>query len=66
MYEEAEGDISLGSWGIRGWSVGSEKVDGLGSSEISTSELLKLEMVSKTVCVESSESLRGELEKEWL
>ena len=56
----------MGSWGVRGWSVGSEKVDGLGSSEISTSELLKLEMVSKTVCVESSESLRGELEKEWL
>ena len=33
------------------------------SSGVSTSELLKLEMVIKTDCVESSESMRGELVK---
>ena len=32
-------------------------------SGVSTSELLKLEMVLETVCVESSESIRGELEE---
>ena len=38
---------------------------GLGSESrnVSTSELLKLELVSKTVCFESSESMLGELEK---
>ena len=35
----------------------------MSSSGVSTSELLKLEMVLETVCVESSESIRGELEE---
>ena len=36
----------------------------MSSSRVSTSELLKLEKVLVTVCVESSESIRGELEDE--
>ena len=35
----------------------------MSSSGVSTSELLKLEMFLETVCVESSESMRGELEE---
>ena len=38
---------------------------GLGSESwnVPTSEFLKLELVSKTVCFESSDSMLGELEK---
>ena len=51
---------------MRGWKKGCEKVNGLGfesrnSSGASTYDLLKLEIRFKIVCVEASESVRGEL-----
>ena len=57
MYEEGEGEVFLGSWGVRGWNGGCEKVEGLDSesnipSEVSTLELFKLEIVLKMICVE--------------
>ena len=57
VYEEGEGEVFLGSWGVRGWNGGCEKVDGLDyesniPSGVPTSELYKLEIVLKTVCVE--------------
>ena len=60
---EREGSSGIG--GIRGWKGGWEKLLGLGSesrkfSVVSTSELLKLELVLKIVRFESSESMRGE------
>ena len=66
--EEEREEVSFGSWGVKVWKCGIEKIDGLGSESrnlpgVSISEFLKLEMVLKTVCVESSESMRGVLEK---
>ena len=51
---------------MRGWKSGCEKINGLGfessnSSGASTSDLLKLEIRFKIDCVETSESVRGEL-----
>ena len=39
-YEEGEGDVSLGSWGVRGRSGDYEKVHGLGSESRRSSEFL--------------------------
>ena len=51
-----------------GWKGGWEKFVRLGSesrklSDVSSSELLKLDLVLKTVWIQSSESVRGELEE---
>ena len=64
MYEEGEGEIEVGCSETEVWKGGWEKFLRLGSesrklSDFSTSELLKLDMLLKTVWIESSESVRG-------
>ena len=46
---------------MRIWKSAYEKLDLLGSEWRNSSELLKLDILLKIVCVESSESVRGEL-----
>ena len=67
MWKKVKLEFSTGVGEFIDWKV----FVGLGfesknSQGVSTSELLKFEIVLKTVWFESSESVRGELEKKYL
>ena len=62
VYEEGEGEVSFGCWKAIGWKDDCEKLVGLGSDSRVSSRV----SISGLVWVESSETMRGELEKNWV